>query len=584
VPFPPALFPLSRKHRKGIRASRQATVVPPKKLASGEIAAECTQVRGDYWNYWNPRLARGMRRRKMSAVRIGLDFGTTRVVVAAADRGNYPLVNFEAPDGRARDWFPTLLALSGDKRAYGWDAAEQQGKPGWTTVRSLKRSLKNAGPGSTVDIAGQRLNLFLLMTEMMVALRRDLMDKSTLGVSKYDRLQVMLGVPANANSNQRFLTQEAARTAGFEVLGLLNEPSAAAVEFACRNTSDRKKMNGGLLVYDLGGGTFDVSLVALGEAERSVIASDGIPDLGGDDFDEILALLSLAGAGKPEATEDSLSAAEWYLLFDECREKKESLNPNSRKITVDLGRVRKDWGEISIGVDAFYERCRPLVEATRRMAEGLLAAHPDHAVDTLYLTGGGSELPPVARVLRETFGRRVRRSAYMRSATAIGLAIRAEGHEHRPLRDQFTKNFGVWREADDGRNVVFDVIFPRGIKLPSRDEAPLRIVRSYRPVHNIGYFRYLECAQLGANNQPEGEISNWDEVRVAFDPRLRDSTDLNDQPVSRYALPQELLIEEIYSCDANGDVEVRICDKITQQTSDYRLGLWSKQRKRPKQR
>jgi len=505
-------------------------------------------------------------------------------VVAAADRGNYPLVNFEAPDGRVRDWFPSLLAVSADKRTYGWEALEQQGKPGWTVLRSLKRWLKNAGPCSALDIAGQRLNLSLLMTELMIALRRELMDKSTLGASKYDRLQVMLGVPANANSNQRFLTQEAARAAGFEVLGLLNEPSAAAVEFAFRNSSNRKsRENGGLLVYDLGGGTFDVSLVALGEAEHSVIASDGIPDLGGDDFDEILALLALAEAGKPEQREEALTRAEWYLLFDECREKKESLNPNSRKITVDLERVRKDWSEVSIGVEAFYERCRPLVEASRRITEGLLAAHPDHAIDTLYLTGGGSELPLVARALRETFGRRVRRSAYMRSATAIGLAIRAQGHEDRPLRDQFTKNFGVWREADDGRNVVFDVIFPRGVKLPSRGEKPLRIVRSYHPVHNIGYFRYLECVQLGANNQPEGEISNWDEIRVAFDPRLRDSADLTDQPIRRYAPLQELLVEEEYTCDANGDVEVRIRDQITQHTNEYRLGRWSKHRKRMKQ-
>jgi molecular chaperone DnaK (HSP70) len=518
-------------------------------------------------------------------VRIGIDFGTTRVVVAAADRGNYPLVTFEAPDARVRDWFPSLLAISGDKRVYGWEALEQQGKPGWTIVRSLKRWLKNAGPCSELDVACQRLNLSLLMTEMMMAVRRELMDKSTLGASKYDRLQVMLGVPANANSNQRFLTQEAARAAGFEVLGLMNEPSAAAVEFACRNKSGPKNgVKGGLLVYDLGGGTFDVSLVALAEAERSVIASDGIPDLGGDDFDEILALLALAEAGKPEPTENSLTGAEWYLLFDECREKKEALNPSSRKITVDLERVRKDWREVSIGVDAFYERCRPLVEASRRVVETLLAAHPDHAIDTLYLTGGGSELPPVARVLRETFGRRVRRSAYMRSATAIGLAIRAEGHEDRPLRDQFTKNFGVWREADDGRNIVFDVIFPRGVKLPSRGEEPLRIVRSYRPVHNIGYFRYLECLQLGANNQPEGEISNWDEIRVAFDPRLRNSANLTDQPVRRYAPPQELLIEEEYTCDANGDVEVRIRDQITRQTNEFRLGRWSKHRKRMKQK
>ena len=416
-----------------------------------------------------------------------------------------------------------------------------------------------------------------------MALRRELVDKSTLGAGKYDKLQVMLGVPANANSNQRFLTQEATRAAGFEVLGLLNEPSAAAVEFGFRGSRDRKNpMKGGLLVYDLGGGTFDVSLVALGEGERSVIASDSIPDLGGDDFDDILARLALTEAGKPEQTEDSLTGAEWYLIFEECREKKESLNPNSRKVTVDLERVRKGWGEVSIGVDAFYERCRPLLEDTRRIVEDLLAAHPDRVIDTLYVTGGGSELPPVARILRETFGRRVRRSAYMRSATAIGLAIRAEGHEDRPLRDQFTKNFGVWREADDGRNVVFDVIFPRGVKLPSRGEEQLRIVRSYRPVHNVGYFRYLECAQIGVNNQPEGEISNWDEIRVAFDPRLRESVDLTSQPVRRYSHPQQVLIEEEYTCDANGHVEVRIHDKITPQTTEYRLGPWSKHRKKTK--
>jgi hypothetical protein len=99
-------------------------------------------------------------------------------------------------------------------------------------------------------------------------------------------------------------------------------------------------------------------------------------------------------------------------------------------------------------------------------------------------------------------------------------------------------------------------------------------------VHNIGYFRYLECAQLGANNQPAGEISNWDEIRVPFDPRLRDLADLADQPVRRFALPQELLIEEEYICDANGDVGVRIRDNTTQQTNEYRLGRWSKHRKK----
>src|SRR5262249_4134882 len=153
----------------------------------------------------------------------------------------------------------------------------------------------------------------------------------------------------------------------------------------------------------------------------------GIPDLGGDNFDEILALLVLAESGKPESQEPSLTPAEWYLLFDECREKKEALNPNSRKISVDLERIRKDWGEVSIPVDRFYARWRPLVESSRALTEKLLAGCPGQVIGTLYLTGGGSELPPVARILRETFGRRVKRSAYMRSATAIGLAIRADG-------------------------------------------------------------------------------------------------------------------------------------------------------------
>jgi len=58
-------------------------------------------------------------------MKIGIDFGTTRIVAAAPDRGNFPLVNFEAPDGRVRDWFPALLAVSGDKRAYEWEAVEQ---------------------------------------------------------------------------------------------------------------------------------------------------------------------------------------------------------------------------------------------------------------------------------------------------------------------------------------------------------------------------------------------------------------------------------------------------------------------------
>lgn len=79
-------------------------------------------------------------------MRIGIDFGTTRVVVASVDRGNYPLVNFEASDGQMYDWFPSVVAARGRTRLYGWDAVAVQDDDTWTTARSLKRLLRTAGP------------------------------------------------------------------------------------------------------------------------------------------------------------------------------------------------------------------------------------------------------------------------------------------------------------------------------------------------------------------------------------------------------------------------------------------------------
>jgi molecular chaperone DnaK (HSP70) len=496
-------------------------------------------------------------------MKIGIDFGTTRVVVAAVDRGNFPLVNFEAPDGQARDWFPPVVAIYGDARRYGWEAIAAQEDERWTVVRSLKRYLRAAGPHTEVTVGGQVLPLRLLMAEMMEALKTQLLEHSNLGADsgedRIERLEVMLGVPANANSNQRFLTEEAAWEAGFTVLGLLNEPSAAAIEFTHRNSAERKSRAGsGLVVYDLGGGTFDVSLVTLGETEHTVEASDGIPALGGDDFDQILADLVLNSLGE----HGNLTASESYRLLEECREKKESLNANTRKITLDLERVRAGWEQITIPVDEFYESCRPLIEQTRAVVENLLAAHAGRSLDTLYVTGGGAELPPVARILRENFGRKVRRSAYMRSASAIGLAIRAgalaDKLPENTIRDQFNRNFGIWRETDHGGTILFDLIFSRGMRLPALGEPPLRVERAYQPAHNVGHFRYLECSQLDQHGQPSGEIANWGQIQFPFDPELQGRADLATLPVTLLEHPEGLAIREEYSCDSTGRLRVKI--------------------------
>lgn len=496
------------------------------------------------------------------------------MVVAVADRGNYPLVAFEAPDGQMREWFPPLVALRAHERRFGWGAWAVQGQRDWTVLRSLKRLLKCSGLTTRLDLTAGQAPVIELATELLAVLRQQLRAASTLSPGSAEPLEVMIGVPANANSNQRFLTVEAFRAAGFQVLGLLNEPSAASVEYGHREKARRKGCAQRLLAYDLGGGTFDASLVDVEADDHTVVASAGLADLGGDDFDEILAGLALETAGRAGQWE-TLTDAESFRLLEECRERKEALNPNTRRIVVDLESVRPGWGEISVGVAPYYERCRPLTERTTEVVRELLAAHADRSIETLYVTGGGSELPAVARVLRETFGRLVRRSAYMRSATAIGLAISADAGSAYVLRDRFARHFGVWREAGHGREAAFDVLFPRGLVLPRHGEPPLRAVRTYRPVHNIGHFRYAEAAQIGKNGQPSGDVTVLGDIRFAFDPSLHDVSDLSMVSISQRedgAGGGE--VEEEYSCDASGLVTLTIRDRRAVYRRDYALARW----------
>jgi molecular chaperone DnaK (HSP70) len=198
-------------------------------------------------------------------------------------------------------------------------------------------------------------------------------------------------------------------------------------------------------------------------------------------------------------------------------------------------------------------------------------------VEAVYVTGGGSELPLVARLLRERYSRKVKRSAYMRAATAIGLAIHADQQSGYTLKERFHQYFGVWREADGGTRIVFDPIFLKGTVLPGPKDALLEVTRRYKPVHNVGHFRFLESTRASAGHQPEGELTYWDEIQFPFDPQLEKTTDLQAIPVGHNERASRCEVEERYRCDSNGKVSVMIRNLTTGHAREYPLARWGQQ-------
>src|SRR5262249_43614525 len=201
---------------------------------------------------------------KENAMLLGIDYGTTRTVVAAVDRGNYPVVSFQTAEGDTQDWYPSLITARGDARLYGLDAACHQDAPDWALLRSFKRQLATLGPAAQLPLGPGAVPALELLSAFRVQLRRALVTRSNLRLPPQEPLEAVIAVPANANSNQRFLTLEAFRCAGFQVRGLLNEPSAAGIEYAhhtrSAGPSARREL---VVVYGLGGGTFDTSEIRL---------------------------------------------------------------------------------------------------------------------------------------------------------------------------------------------------------------------------------------------------------------------------------------------------------------------------------
>ena len=337
------------------------------------------------------------------------------------------------------------------------------------------------------------------------------------------------------------------------MLGVVNEPTAAGLEFAHRHRKAITSVREHVLVYDLGGGTFDASLIDMGDHDHRVIASAGLNELGGDDFDRAIAdlVIERASLGKLTTKQDR-------ALLDECCLKKESIGPQTRRIVIDLPVVGLGDEPIVLAVEDIYERCAPLVEKTLDvLLEPLKSPGREVALEQvagIYVVGGGSSLPVVARLLRDRFGRRVHRSPYSFAATAIGLAIAADATSGYSVTDCFTRHFGVWREANAGTAASFDPIFSKNTPIPGKGSPPLARVRRYRAHHDVGHFRFLECSHLESNGIPAGDLMLRSEILFPFDPALRDAPALAEHAVTMRS--NGPWVEERYECGPDGIVNL----------------------------
>jgi molecular chaperone DnaK len=498
-------------------------------------------------------------------MRVGIDFGTTHTVAATVDRGNYPVVSFDGVD----TWPSLIAANTAGELRFGLDAAAVRREPGWSVLRSFKHLLNTAGPQSEVQLGGRSHLLSGLLTGFLTQLKSDLLHRSNAGLEPGDSVEAAISVPANASSAQRFLTLEAFTDAGFDVLVLLNEPSAAGFEYAHRYRSTITAKREYVVIYDLGGGTFDASLLKMTGRWNAVVTSEGIQRLGGDDFDEVILRLVL-----DESKLGEVDTTTREVLLDECTARKEAIGPNTRRFLADLSAA--DRPPFSCPIDDVYTACAPLVDKTVAVLSRVLRDPARDGVDLdwsevagIYTVGGAGGFPLVGRTLRKTFGeKRVKRSPHPFAATAIGLAAFLDKEAGFALTERFSRHFGVFREARSGDDVVFDPILPKDLSLPAGGQPPLVVTRRYRAAHNIGHFRFVECSRL-TDGRPDGDVTPYEPVFFPFDPDLRDEQDLRHRTVGRRDFGAD--VEESYVITSSGAVEVIITTRPTGVTRTFQL-------------
>jgi molecular chaperone DnaK len=403
-------------------------------------------------------------------IRVGIDLGTTNSAVAVLDAHGQPVVLPNRLGGRTT---PSVVCFRGGEVVVGQEAKELQaaGEPG--VAAFFKRQM--GVPGWVFYAEGRDHTAVDLSALVLRALRED--AERALGETV---TQAVITVPAYFRNPQREATIAAGRQAGLQVLQVVNEPTAAAVAYGLRGAAEPRT----LLVYDLGGGTFDVTLLRLDREELRILHSDGDHELGGKDWDDRV-VEYVANRFQEEFGADPLENRESIadLLVGAEELKKRLSATHSASLTLVHGGER---GRYTLDRATLQSLTADLMERTIALTARVLAEQgvAPAQVEGVLLVGGSTRMPMVHDFVRRAFGREPAGGVNPDEAVALGAAVVAAEHappdEPRrfslagPARrvDVTNHSLGMIALNEDRSAFVNTIILPKNTPIPREDTRP----------------------------------------------------------------------------------------------------------------